>query len=209
PAAEPATEFDTLVEASSGPQPWRRVGHAVNGLVIVAGLLILDLSRTAAVIILAVALVLLLAMDVARLRSPRLNTLFFKAFPFWVSPREARKIASSTWYTLGCLIAVAAFPLDAAIGGILVLALSDPSASYLGRRFGRVPFLGGSVEGFAVFVVIATLILQIYTTWPLALLAASVAAVAERKAWPLDDNLVVPVVTAGMLWWLGVGAPGG
>jgi dolichol kinase len=39
--------------------------------------------------------------------------------------------------------------------------------------------------------------------WPAALCAAVAGALAERRSWPLDDDLTIPVVSAGVLYALG------
>ncbi|MCG6957623.1 MAG: hypothetical protein LJF04_16655 [Gemmatimonadetes bacterium] len=197
--------FETLVERSAGAQPWRRLFHAANGLVVAGVLYYTDLPRGLVVGILGALLLGFVALDVIRLRSRRANEVFFRAFKPLVTPREAKGPASSTWYALGLITTVAIFPRAAAISGILVLALADPSASWVGRRWGQHPFLGATLEGSAVFLTVSLAVLLMRHPWPVALAGAVVATVAERFAWPLDDNLVVPVVGAAavtLLQWV-------
>ena len=186
--------LDALVERTQGAQPWRRVFHALTGSAIAAGLTFLPISQALALSILGGAFAALLALDVVRLRVKEANALFFKAFQRLASPREARGPASSTWYALGALLVVAFFDRHDAVSGILVLALADPAASYLGRRWGRRPFLGGSVEGTAVFFLTAFVVLAFRHTLPVAAGAAVICALAERLPGILDDNLTLPVV---------------
>jgi dolichol kinase len=188
--------FETLVERSAGAQPWRRLFHAANGLVVAGVLHYTDLPRGVAVGILGALLAGLVALDVIRLRSRRTNELFFRAFGPLVTPREAKGPASSTWYALGLLTTVAMFPRAAAISGILVLALADPAASWVGRRWGRHPFLGATLEGSGVFLLVSLAVLLMRHSWPVALVSAVAATLAERFAWPVDDNLIVPVAGA-------------
>ncbi|HSM60645.1 MAG TPA: hypothetical protein VK849_07590 [Longimicrobiales bacterium] len=195
--------LDHLVERTRGRQPWRRVFHAAAGLSIAAVLTFLAPTRTVAAAIAGAVLALQLTLDVARLRFPALNEVFFRTFQHLVSPREARGIASSTWYTLGVLLAVAIFPMDAAVSGILVMALADPAASYLGRRYGRTPLFGGTVEGTLVFGVVCLAILAWRHPTVPALVAAAVLPFVERHSWPIDDNLTVPVATATLVTLLG------
>lgn len=187
-------DIEGLVHRTAGPQPWRRVFHAVNGTLVALALTVLDLSHATVLAITAVVAATLVALDVARLASPRVNALFFAAFRHLASPREAGGLASSTWYALGILITVAAFPLRAAVSGILVLALADPLASYVGRRWGRRPFLGATLEGTALFAAVAFCILTVRHGPLVGVLGGIVLALAERLSWPLDDNLTVPVV---------------
>jgi dolichol kinase len=201
----PSSELDALVARTAGPQPWRKAFHAFNALWVTGLISWLDLSKTLMVAVLAVLVAIMLAGDFVRLRVPAANELFFRAFGALASPREARGIASSTWYATGLLLTFALFPREVAISCVLVMGLGDPIAGYLGRRFGRRPFLGGTVEGTAVFFGVAAALMIARHPWPAALAAAAAATLAERKSWPLDDNLGVPLtcgVTLLAAQWL-------
>lgn len=197
--------FQHLVETTRGPQPWRRVFHALNGVVVGLGLWLVAPPRELLLGLLAGVVLLLLLVDVARLAFPWMNLLFFRFFRVLASPREAGGVASSTWYMAGILVVVTLFPLSLAVPAVLVLALADPAASYLGRRFGRVRVGTGSLEGMAVFLVVAMAVLLPFVPPGPALAAALVAAMVEVIPWRLDDNLTIPVATASTLWLLGAG----
>jgi dolichol kinase len=191
--------LDTLVEGTRGPQPWRRIFHALNGVLIVLAMEVLPVPTSLALVLLGASVVGLVAVDLIRLRSPRLNELFFTAFRPLVSPREAHAIASSTWYASGMFLTLGLFPRDAAISAILVLSLADPAASWAGRRWGRIPFRGGSLEGTLVFAAVAFAVLAPRHALLVAAAAAIVAALAERFGWPLDDNVSVPLAAGAAL----------
>ncbi len=198
-----SADLDALVERTSGPQPWRRLFHATNGLVAAAVLTWTGISRGTALWILGTFVVALGALDVVRLVNREANAAFFKAFRHLASPREAKGPASSTLYSSGLFLVVALFPRPAAVSGILLLALSDPAASWVGRRWGRRPFFGGSLEGSGVFLLVSLAVLLPRHPWPVALAAALAATFAERLGWPLDDNLVVPLSGALVVTLLG------
>jgi dolichol kinase len=90
------------------------------------------------------------------------------------------------------------------VSAVLVLGLADPVAGYVGRRLGRRPFLGGTLEGSLAFVLVAAVILIARHPALVALPAAALSALAERRCWPLDDNLAVPlacgVALSALLW---------
>lgn len=199
PGLDPA-----LVLRTDGAQPFRRLFHAVNGVAVVTALEVLDLPTRTALQVLSALFAGLLLVDVVRLRIPRANALFFRTFARLASPREATGVASSTWYALGLILALALFPRNYAVTGILVLALADPAASYVGRRWGRRPFLGASLEGTVVFAATALAVLWFRHPPGVALVTAPLTALAERFSWPLDDNLTLPVATAGILTLLDV-----
>lgn len=192
-------DFQALVEQTRGVQPLRRIFHAANGTAVFVAVTWLDLGRERALLILGALLILMLLIDVVRLTRPRVNAFFFRAFPSLVSPREALGVASSTWYNLGVILTLALFGLPAALTGILVLAWADPTASWIGRRWGRRPFLGGSVEGTLVFVGVAFAIVAVRHSLLAAAVTAPVLGVVERRSWPLDDNLAVPLAGAALV----------
>jgi len=194
------TSLAGLVRRTEGPQPWRRIFHAANGVLIAVALWSWPFDRTAALVSLGVAVSLLVALDVLRLALPELNRLFFLFFRLLASPREAGRIASSTWYLLGIALAFWLAPLHAALSGILVLALADPAASYFGTRWGRRAFLGGSIEGSLLFFGVSLAVLLPRHDWRTALGVAALVTLVERGSWPLDDNLTVPVACALGIW---------
>ena len=188
-----------LVAKTTGLQTGRRIVHAITGTVIFVAVTQLDLSKALTITGLSVLFLILLASDLVRLRVPHLNILFFRFFQILVSPRESQNIASSTWYILGALIAIVLFPISAALSGILVLAWADPTASYLGRRWGKRSFLGGTLVGTTAFLVVAVLILSVRHPLTIAIPSACLITLVERLAWPLDDNLVLAPACAGIL----------
>lgn len=100
-------------------------------------------------------------------------------------------------------MAVALFSREHATSAVLVLGLADPAASYAGQRWGHKPFLGGTVLGSTTFFLVAGGVLGSRHTLPLALITAAVVTLAERRSWPLDDNLTIPVACAAALTGLG------
>jgi len=198
------TGLSEAIEKTEGLQPWRRVFHAANGTIIVLVLTVFDLEVSTAVGILGVILSFAMVMDATRLFDPKLNILFFRAFSSLASPREVKKIASSTWYVLSAFLVLLFFPKPYAMAGILVLAWADPAASVVGQRWGKTPFLSGTVRGTATFALVAFAVLLLFVPWWVALVAASVTAVVEAAPIDLDDNLIVPLTVAGVLLIIGV-----
>jgi dolichol kinase len=194
--------FEALVARTEGLQPWRRIFHAGTGVSLAGALLFGDLPWTLLAGALGGIAVLALLGDLLRLAVPSWNRLFFRIFRPLASPREARGLASSTWFAWGCFLAVAVFPSRVAAASILVLALADPLASYAGRRWGRRAFGSGTVLGSLVFVGAAFLVLLPFAGTGVAAVVAGAVALVERIPWPLDDNLTVPLAVGLLLWSL-------
>jgi dolichol kinase len=199
----PDPELTNLVEKTAGVQPWRRVFHATNGIVLVLVLTLLPIEDWVIWIVLGIALAISVLVDAVRLYDPEVNRRFFRLFMALASPREARELASSTWYVLGVLLTLVLFPRPYALAGILVLALADPTASVIGRIWGRIPFLAGSLRGTLAFASVAFLVLIFFVPWWAALITALFTALMEASPLDLDDNLLVPITVAGLLFLLG------
>ena len=199
----PDIALSEAIGRTKGIQPWRRVFHATNGTLVVLALTVFGLEVPIAVVILGVLLAFALILDALRLFDPKLNVLFFQAFSPLASPREARKIASSTWYALSVFLVLLLFPKPYAMAGILVLAWADPAASVVGQRWGRIPFLAGTVRGTTTFLFVALCALLLFVPWKMALATAVVSALVEAAPTNLDDNLIVPITVAGVLLLIG------
>ncbi len=192
--------MDTLVSRTEGLQPWRRVFHAANGILLAFVPVWFGWPRSLTLWVLAGAFAGLYLFDRIRLRTEWLNRIFFRLFKRLASPREAAGTASSTWYALGAFLAWGLFPQEIASASILVLGLADPAAGVVGRLLGRRPLGKGSMEGTAAFFLVAFLTIGLLLSWPAAVVAAAVAALVEIVPGLVDDNLVIPVVTGAVLW---------
>ena len=195
-------ELATLLANTAGIQPWRRVFHASNGVILALAPESLGLAPIEVRWLLFAVVVLLAALDVARLMAPELNILFFRALPSLASPKEQGAIASSTWYALGALLTWVLFPPQLAVPAILVLAFADPSASVVGRLIGTRRFGKGSVEGSLVFFLVACVVLWLWVGQPAVIAVAATVALLEILPGPIDDNFTVPVGAAALLMLL-------
>lgn len=162
------------------------------------------MSRETLLWTLGAAFVLLLALDVARLRVPALNAVAFRWLRPLISPREATGVASSTWYVLAAFLTYGLFPVSVAVPSLLVLALADPAASLVGRTWGRRKVGKGSVEGGVAFFAVALVVLLLSAapgpiSWAGALAVAALVSAVEITPLGLDDNLTVPLATAAGL----------
>lgn len=199
-----------LVDSTRGVQPWRRVFHALSGVVLALGPGVLDLSAARTATLLAGLTLVLFGLDLVRLKVPRWNRVFFRLLSRLASPREAVAVASSTWFVLAAAVSWAVLPGPPAIAGLLVLGIADPAASVVGRIWGRRRLGKGTWEGSVVFLVVAVGVLAIAIGLPpaLAVAVACVATAVEVAPLGLDDNLTVPLSTATAVWAALSGAGG-
>jgi dolichol kinase len=121
-------------------------------------------------------------------------------------PHEWHKVNSATWFVTALLLLATLAPLRSAALGCAVLALGDPAAALVGRRWGRRKIAQNrTLEGALAFVAVGTLVsLAVVQAVPgapaspllLALTAGVVGALTELYSGRVDDNLSIPVVTA-------------
>jgi dolichol kinase len=155
-------------------------------------------------------------MEMARRRSERVNALLMKLFGRVAHPHEHHRVNSSTWYvTALLLLAIFSPPLSSSIG-VVVLAVADPAAAFIGRRYGTIRLRANrSIEGtlgfFATGLVSSFAVLLAFGPHPsssmlaVAAVAAAAGALAELVSTRLDDNFTIPVVVATAAAVMGAG----
>ena len=200
PPTRPDPTLDSLVARTTGMQWWRRVFHMGCGFVAAAAAAFLPLTRVEILVGLGVIFAGSLAVDLVRLSKPGANRLFYRLFPSLLTPRDAGRLASSTWYVLGVLVVFLLFDHTIAIAATLVLAVADPVGNVVGRTVGKRPFGTGTVEG-TLGLVAASFLAIVALVGPLHAAAASLATGwAETRRVPVDDNLTVPLAAGFVLW---------
>ncbi len=146
-------------------------------------------------------------LELTRARFPRWNAQLMKILGPIAHPHEWRRVNSSTWYGTGLLTVAVLCARPACAVGVAVLALGDPIAGFVGRRWGRVRVRHGrTLEGSLAFVVAGTLAavgaLAVFRPETLsmmlaqALVGALAGAVAEVVSTRMDDNFTIPVAAA-------------
>ena len=98
------------------------------------------------------------SMEIARRLSDRVNERLMRVFKHVAHPHERYRVNSSTWYvTALLLLALFGTRLSQSLA-VVVLAVADPAAALIGRRFGRTRLLDNrSLEGTLAFFVVGAL----------------------------------------------------
>ncbi len=145
----------------------------------------------------------------ARRASPKVNALCMRAFGPIAREHERTHVNSATWFGTGILIASVLWAPLPGIMALLAAAVGDPSAGFVGRRWGRTRlYLGRSLEGSLAFAV-ATFVVGASWAWvfhseegltaclvaPAA--AAVTGAVVEHLSSTVDDNLAILIASGG------------
>lgn len=147
-------------------------------------------------------------LEIGRRLSLRMNGLLMRLLGPFAHPHEATKVNSSTWYATALMVlAWTCSPMVISVA-IAVLAVGDPVAAIIGRRFGRTRITNGrSLEGSLAFVgagalaAVGVLVGLHGVTGPgalasLALVGSVAGAVAELVSRTVDDNFSIPLASA-------------
>ena len=197
--------------ADNGPPParpanlTRSIFHVASGLFSLALLRFLP-GRGWLIAVAAAFAVFGWTCELSRRRSPAVNARMMRLFAPIAHPHEHHDVNSSTWYVSALLLLALFAPLRAAEIGVIVLAFADPTAGYVGRRWGRTRIrTGRSLEGTLGFVAAGTIAagawlwaahgLSLGSAAILAGAGAAVGAIAEIAVRRVDDNFAIPVAS--------------
>ena len=188
------------------PRLHRRVFHVVTTAAV--ALMALGLEREVMIIISGSLTAVAVALELSRRRFPALNGWFQARFGVLMKESESSQVLGSTYMAAASLIVFLFFEKELAILALLYIAVGDPLAGTLGKRFGRVKIGSKSVEGTLAFAVGAggvgcgMIAGGLDVPYWVALGGAGLGALVELFPSPLDDNLTVPPVSGAFMWLL-------
>jgi len=184
--------------------------HALVGLAF--GLPLLYYPRWGVSIALGSVTIILLVFEAVRLYVPSLNQRFLRWFAPLLRRTETSTLTGSSYFMIGCMIVVLAFPRHIAFPAILFLALGDPAAALVGIWKGHIWIRSKSVEGHMACLMICLFAggLLAATLEDLSLTVVFIGAVAatilQALPLPLNDNITMPLgsalaMTAAGIFW--------
>jgi dolichol kinase len=137
-----------------------------------------------------------IALDLLRIHENRVRRVFRDFFGGMIREHEESSLMGSTYLLLAALLAVDLFPRPMAAAALGFTVLGDAFAAIVGKAWGRTRVFGktleGALGGFAACLAWAAfLVLAGHLTWPVVLVGALVASLAELLPIPLDDNLAI------------------
>jgi len=182
----------------------RKLYHLFGGL----GLLSLYylLGRQNALVCYGLLFLVVLAVDITRLRVPAFNQFIQTRLSSFIRKNEANKITGTAPYVLGIGLTLLFYGTDIATAAICFLAFGDVAATTVGERYGRTKIVGDkSLEGTLAFAVIAVAsglalpLVGVHLAPGLIAAGSFVAAGVELVPLRVNDNLVIPVVSGGAM----------
>jgi dolichol kinase len=113
--------------------------------------------------------------------------------------------AAPLFFAFGILLALLFFPRPASDAAIVIFAVGDSTASIFGKMFGRRTLSfnkGKTLEGSLIGFVFASLAAAFFVNPFMAASGAAVAMLIESLPLPINDNLVLPLVTGALLTFM-------
>ena len=158
------------------------------------------LPKITAAWVLGIAFVGSVVVDVLRHTLPA-DIRWWRHLVVLFRPKEKGKLSGSSFLLLAAFLLAAFFSREIVVLSLTYMVVGDVAGALVGRRFGRHPLFDKTWEGSIAFF-LACLILSPFVPglpfWA-KLPAAALAAVIEFLPVKLDDNLTVPLGTAGFL----------
>jgi dolichol kinase len=182
----------------------RKLYHLLGGLTLLC--LYYLLGRRNALVCYSLIFLFVLTVDITRLRMPAFNQFIQSRFSSFIRKNEANKLTGTAPYVLGIGLTVLFYRTNIAAASICFLAFGDVAATTVGERWGKTKIAGDkSLEGTLAFTVIAAAaglalpLVGIHLAPGLVVAGALVAAGVELLPLPVNDNLVIPVVSGGTM----------
>jgi glycerol-3-phosphate acyltransferase PlsY len=163
------------------------------------------LGRERALMLYAALFVFVLILDGARLMIPAMNRFMFTRFRSFIRPNEEHKLTGTAPYVLGIGFSLYAYAQPVATAAICFLAFGDVAATAIGERFGKTKIGDKSLEGTGAFIVAAALsgmllsLMGVHLPAWVMVIGVLVAAGVELLTLPVNDNLVIPLVSGGIM----------
>lgn len=194
----------TASDPEPGPRIYRRLFHVVTTAAV--ALIALGLEREVMVAITASLTGAAVALELARRRFAGLNEWFMSRTSVLLKESESSRVLGSAYMAAAGLLVFLFFDKDLAILALLYIAVGDPLAGVVGKRYGRVRIGRKSLEGTLAFAVgaggvgCALITAGLDVPYGVALAGAGAAALVELTPVPVDDNLTVPPIAGAVMW---------
>lgn len=181
----------------------RKLYHLVGGVGLLSIYYIL--GRNQALLFYAALFTLILLVDGARLVIPAWNRFVFTRFKSFIRKNEEHKFTGTAPYILGIGLSLYAYSTPVASAAICFLAFGDVSATAIGERFGKTKIGDKSLEGTFAFMIAAAVsgfllsLMGVHLPVWVMVLGILVAAGVELLTFSMNDNLLIPLVSGGMM----------
>lgn len=185
------------------PSIWpRRVFHFLAGSVIPTGILFIPSGLMDWLMI--ISIIVAVGIEVARAALPDVNDRIIQNTRIF-KDAERDVVTGGTFLMISAVIAYFAFEKEIVVLALFFLSVGDPLAALIGRWDRKFRVFGKSLIGtlaFATGAIAAGLVISLHPDIPWAwwiIPGAIIAAIIEIIPFPVDDNITIPLATAGAM----------
>ncbi len=203
-----------ILPARNRLQWGRKYFHTASGLVGLWLYAYSGLTEWTVIGILASYLTVAVGTEILRRIYPKANVILCRRLNWMMRERERTSISSATWYLGSMLVIFLVFSREVSILSLFYVAVGDTIAGIVGSQWGRHKLaenvsLEGSLAAFTACF-LGTYFLTAYGLKPFYLTGTSlllfsflggfIGALSEAVFKKWDDNLIIPLVSAPLLW---------
>ncbi len=181
----------------------RKIFHLLGGLGLLS--LYFIFQRNTALAIYSGLTVIVLAFEILRLKVPAWNKYIYAHLGGVIRTNEVHKMTGTVPYILGVGLSLYAYAPQVAAAAICFLAFGDVAATTIGERFGRTKIGEKSLEGTVAFIVASLAagfllpVVGLELASGVMVFGALAAACIELLPLPLNDNLMIPVLSGAVM----------
>ena len=176
----------------------RKLTH-LGALSIPGGYYFLSLQKAEMLSIMVPAALLMVLIDIGRLRHWRFYERFgVKSMGKMMRAHEhGGDFSGATYILISICLTVALYDKAIAVAALAFIIVGDVCAALIGRKFGRHRFGRKSIEGSLACLAGTVVIALIAPEIPIitGLFGALVATITEAMSTKIDDNISVPIVS--------------
>lgn len=160
-------------------------------------------SYRIAVIVSASVVIVDIIIETLRLLYPTMNANILKILSGIYREKEKEYPSTLIWTLSGAFLTILLFSDNKQVVtlSLLYLTFGDSIAALVGIMFGnlRIGSRKKSLEGSIAFFLVGFICGIMFFDWKIALTGAVVASSIELLPLPIDDNFVLPIISAGIL----------
>lgn len=215
PVVQKFLRGETVLSCKTNIQWSRKIGHVFFGTAFFYLFVFSGMSKPLFWSLAGGFVLFCFILETSRHLNPSINQWVCKWFRPLMRESEKTRINSAMFYIVSILFIYLVFPIEVTLLSLLFLAIGDPIAGIVGVYWGKIKLaphvsLEGSLACFvtcSLITLICTVFLfdsslSIFSILLFSFLSGTIGAVAESSFKKLDDNLVMPMLSAPFLWLL-------
>ena len=179
----------------------RKIIHLSNSVIPLSYYFFVE-DRLMMIWILLSITIFFVAVDYFRFRIGWIQKWFSVFFSSMLRKHELEgKLTGATWAFIGATISVFLFEKDIAVLALLFMSVGDTVAALIGQQYGKIKIGEKTIEGFSGGLVSCILISIFFPSvnWINRIAGSLIASLIELSPIPVDDNLMIPLISGGMM----------